>query len=143
MSNLIIFNLFLIILNKGILCNNNAFFEYSCEKCSLPEYGNFIKCRESWPLIEGLCPCFNSSCDVCTSGFFGTNICQLCKKGYVWDNYNCICNLSNWEQCGENECLVCKICYYYNENTNECEKINWKIKFVVMNIVVISVFKNR
>ena len=52
----------------------------------------------------------------------GTETCQLCKKGFIWDNYNCICNLSNCEQCGENGCLVCKIGYYYNKDTNECEK---------------------
>ena len=122
MYNLIILNLPLIILIKTILCNNNTCFEYSCEKCSSPEYGKCTKCRYGWSLIDGTCPCFNSSCAVCTSGFVGTETCQLCKKGFIWDNYNCICNLSNCEQCGENGCLVCKIGYYYNKDTNECEK---------------------
>jgi hypothetical protein len=39
------------------------------------------------------------------------------------DNYHCICNISNCEQCGENGCLVCKTGYYYNRSTDECEEI--------------------
>ena len=123
MSNLIFLSLLLINLNKGISSNNNTCFEYSCEECNSQEYGNCTKCRFGWTLIDGTCPCFNSSCAVCATGFFSTDSCQLCKKGYVWDNYHCICNISNCEQCGENECLVCKIGYYYNRNTSECEEI--------------------
>ena len=73
MNNLIFLNLLLIILNKGILCNNNTCFEYSCEECNSPEYGNCTKCRYGWTLIDGTCPCFNSSCAVCTTGFFSTD----------------------------------------------------------------------
>ena len=83
---LIFFRILLIILNKRILCNNNiACFEYSCEECNSPEYGNCTKCRYGWTLIDGTCPCFSPSCAVCTTGFFGSDLCQLCKKGYVWD----------------------------------------------------------
>ena len=57
------------------------------------------------------------------TGLYGIDICQLCKKGYTWNNYNCYCNISNCEQCGENGCLVCITGYIYNNNTNVCEKI--------------------
>ncbi len=122
---LIFFRILLMILNKRILCNNNniACFEYSCEECNSPEYGNCTKCRYGWTLIDGTCPCFSPSCAVCTTGFFGSDLCQLCKKGYVWDNNYCICNISNCEHCGEHGCLVCNPGYIYNNTTNECEKI--------------------
>ena len=128
MSNLLFLNMLLIILNKGILCNNNTCFEYSCEECNSTEYINCTKCRYGWTLIDGKCPCFNTSCAVCTTGFFGSDICQLCKKGYTLNNYKCYCNKLNCEHCGENRCLVCKTGYYYNMNTNECETINDKDK---------------
>ena len=80
MSNLIFLSLLLINLNKGISSNNNTCFEYSCEECNSQEYGNCTKCRFGWTLIDGTCPCFNSSCAVCATGFFSTDSCQLCKK---------------------------------------------------------------
>ena len=117
-------SLLLIISKKIIICDNITCFEYSCEECNSPEYGNCTKCRYSWTLIDGTCPCFNSSCILCTTGFAGSNVCKLCKKGYRWDNYECYCNISNCEQCGENTCLKCKYGYIYNSTFGECEKVN-------------------
>ena len=126
----IFFILLLIVLNGEIICNNNiTCFEYSCEECNSTEYGNCIKCRSSWKLIDGTCPCFDSSCAVCTTGLVGLEICQLCKKGYtLGDDSKCYCNISNCEHCGENECLVCETGYIYNNQTKECEQIKEKIK---------------
>ena len=119
---LIFFNILLISLTKGIICNINSCFEYSCEECNSSEYGKCTKCRNGWELIDGTCPCFNSSCALCITGLGGLNICQVCKKGFVWDDFYCNCNISNCEQCGEDKCLVCKVGYYYNNATNKCEK---------------------
>ena len=124
-NKLITFNLFIIFLNKQILCNNKC-FEYSCEVCNSPDYGHCTKCKYGWKLIDGTCPCFNSSCALCITGFsdsFGSDVCKLCKKGYFWYNYYCHCSISNCQQCGEKECLLCKIGYIYNNNSRKCERI--------------------
>ena len=111
-----------IFLKKQIICKNNiTCFEYSCEECNSPEYGNCTKCHYGWTLIDGTCPCFDSSCAVCSTRL-GNSMCHLCKKGYdgSWDK--CYCSISNCEQCGENECLDCEPGYIYNNKTNKCEK---------------------
>ena len=120
----IFFYLLFIILNERINCNNNTCFEYSCEECNSTEYGQCTKCRYGWTLVDGTCPCFNTSCAICTTGLGGLDICKLCKNGYILENDYCICNISNCEQCGENKCLVCDIGYIYNNTSNKCEKQN-------------------
>ena len=111
----IIFILLFIILNEGINCNNITCFEYSCEECNSTEYGHCTKCRYGWTLVDGTCPCFNSSCAICKTGFAGTYQCEKCKNGYeLLHDSSCYCNISNCEQCGENKCLVCETGYIYN-----------------------------
>ena len=122
---LIVFSILLSISNKIIICeNNNKCFEYSCEECDSPEYGNCTKCRKGWTLLDGTCPCLNSSCALCTTGLYSLNTCHLCKNGYIFDNYECYCNISNCEQCGDDKCLLCKTGYFYDNKTNKCEKQN-------------------
>ena len=116
-------------LNKIIICdNNNDCFEYSCEKCNSTNYGDCIKCRYGYILVDGVCPCDDSTCAFCKTGFSGLKICQLCKKGYTLENNECICNIPNCRQCGENKCLICESGFYYNNTTKNCEKINLENK---------------
>ena len=90
-----IFSIFLFItLNEVIICNNNTCFEYSCEECNSTEYGHCTKCRYGWLLVDGTCPCFNTSCAICTTGLAGLDVCKLCKNGYVWkNNYQIVNNV--------------------------------------------------
>ena len=53
-------------------------FEYSCEECSSPDYGNCTKCRDTFTLIDGTCPCSFSECALCTTGLAGLHICEQC-----------------------------------------------------------------
>ena len=122
--NIICFCILLIILEETIICKNNSCFEYSCKECNSTEYGSCTECEYSWTLIDGTCPCYDKSCAFCTTGFAGKQVCKLCKKGYIWDNYECICNITNCEQCGENKCLYCKYGYFYNNTSKKCEKEN-------------------
>ena len=125
--NFIFLIILLTCLIKRMSCSNNTCFEYSCEECNSPEYGNCTKCRDGWELIDGTCPCFNSSCALCITGLAGLDICQLCKEGFVPNNYYCECKIPNCEQCGKDKCLVCKVGYYYNNDTKKCEKQENKI----------------
>ena len=121
--NIIFFYLLLITLKKRIICKKNNCFEYSCRKCNTSEYGNCTQCEYSWELVDGVCPCSDSSCALCMTGFAGLEICLLCKNGYTLDNYECKCNILNCQQCGENKCLYCQSGYFYNNTSNECEKL--------------------
>ena len=120
-SNFVL-SLLLIIFNKKIICRNATCFEYSCEECNSPEYGNCTKCRYGWNLIDGTCPCYSPGCALCYIGFASSNVCQLCKNGYDFQKHKCICNISNCEHCGQNNCLVCSAGYFYNTTSNKCEK---------------------
>lgn len=114
----------LIVLKRNIInCGSSPCFEYSCDECETQEYGKCTKCREGWSLIDGTCPCIDSSCALCVSGLAGLNLCILCKKGYIWINYDCHCEINNCEHCGENSCLKCITGYTYNSTTNTCEEL--------------------
>ena len=118
----------IIIFMNNYICNNKQCFEYSCEECETEEYGKCTKCRKSFKLIDGTCPCSDSGCALCETGFVGNYLCVQCKNGYYNYNYNCYCNIVNCEQCSENICLKCKTNYYFNKNTKKCEKKQENIK---------------
>ena len=67
--------------------------------------------------------CFNSTCTACAIGIKVSNICYLCKNGYILYDNICYCNIENCEQCGTNSCLVCKSGYIYNNKSKICEKL--------------------
>ena len=115
------FCLLLLLIKKKINCGNTPCFEYSCDECETEEYGKCTKCREGWKLINGMCPCSDSSCALCYSGLAGLHLCILCKNGYYRLNGDCYCDINNCEQCGENTCLKCLSGYFYNSTTNNCE----------------------
>ena len=62
--------LFYIFGNKLILINGNSCFEYSCEECQSEEYGKCTKCKYSFTLVDGTCPCENPSCALCRTGHY-------------------------------------------------------------------------
>ncbi len=105
------------VINTGIEC-----FEYSCIECETEEYGNCTKCRKGFKLIDGKCPCADSSCALCRTGFAGYDLCYLCKDGYYNKGNDCFCDIENCEQCSENGCLKCETNYFYNSTTKSCEK---------------------
>ena len=107
-----------------INCILHDCFEYSCEECSSPDYGNCTKCRNSFNLIDGTCPCSFSSCALCVTGYAGLRICEQCKEGYYNYDNNCYCNVNNCEQCAEDGCKKCYTGYYYNETSKQCIKEN-------------------
>jgi len=108
--------------NKIIICSNTTCFEYSCGECESPEYGKCTKCREGFRLIDGTCPCSDTSCALCYSGLAGLHLCALCKKGYYNFNQDCYCDIEDCEICSEKGCIKCKTGYFYNKNTNSCEE---------------------
>ena len=97
-------------------------FEYSCDECSSEEYGACTKCQNTFRLIDGTCPCQDSGCAICSSGYAGLYICNQCKKGYVNNNGNCDCPIEFCERCSENGCLKCDTGYSYNPVTKKCEE---------------------
>ena len=105
-----------------INCSLHNCFEYSCEECDSPDYGNCTKCRDSFTLIDGTCPCSFSGCALCTTGLAGLQICEQCKDGYYNFEKNCYCEVDNCEQCDENGCKQCDSGYYYNETSKKCIK---------------------
>lgn len=113
-----------------INCSLQNCYEYSCDECNSPDYGSCTKCRETFTLIDGKCPCSFSSCALCTTGLPGLHICEQCKDGYYNSNNDCYCSVDNCDQCAENGCQKCATGYSYNETSKECikeseeEKIN-------------------
>ena len=122
MKLLCLFSLLTLISKKIINCGSTPCFEYSCDECDSPEYGRCTKCRDTWTLVDGTCPCSDDGCALCYSGLAGYNLCQLCKDGYYRNNNDCYCQVENCEHCSENGCLKCSSGYYYNETLNKCEK---------------------
>ena len=116
--NIIIFYFSLL----GINSIKQNCFEYSCEECNSTEYGTCTKCRDDFTLIDGTCPCSDSSCALCTTGLAGLNICEQCKEGYINENNNCKCAINNCDQCSIDGCKKCQTGYYYNETLKECIK---------------------
>ena len=113
----------IIILTKYIIrCNKTECFEYSCEECKSSEYGKCTRCISEFKLVDGTCPCSDSSCALCKTGFAGYHLCYQCKDGFYNYENDCYCNIDNCIQCSENGCLKCKTNYYYNNIKNECEK---------------------
>ena len=111
--------LFLLIFTKILLfIYSKSCFEFSCEDCISEEYGKCTKCKESFILINGTCPCQRSSCALCIDNI--NNTCFLCKNGnYRWA-FTCECNIRNCIECVGNKCLKCYNDYYYNETLNKC-----------------------
>ena len=120
MKIVLLFGFIFIISFLKINCNNC--YEYSCEECDSPDYGNCTKCRDTFTLIDGTCPCHSSSCALCTTGLAGLYICEQCKEGYYNFNNNCYCLINNCEQCAENGCKKCISGYFFNETLKECIK---------------------
>ena len=114
------FYCYLFLLTKIIYCNEC--FEYSCEKCESPEYGKCTKCRKGFYLLDGTCPCSDSTCTLCNSGLPGLHLCFLCKNGYYKSNSDCYCNIKDCQFCSSDTCLICKTGYFYNSTSNECEE---------------------
>ena len=108
--------------NSFIDCENIKCFEYSCEECSSEKYGNCTRCRPGFHLIDGTCPCADSSCALCTTGLAGLNICKLCKKGFYRMDDDCHCEVENCDICEENGCFKCSAGYFYNSTDNTCQK---------------------
>jgi len=121
--------LFIIFLKKKINCGNKSCFEYSCDECQTEEYGKCRKCRDGFQLIDGTCPCSDSSCALCENGFAGYNLCHLCKKGYYNFGLDCYCLINNCEQCSENGCFKCISGYFFNDTSRKCEEENEEDKF--------------
>ena len=113
---------------KHINCIDKECFEVSCEKCDTEEYGSCTKCRKNFKLIDGKCPCQESSCALCSTGLAGYNLCIQCKNGYFNYDNNCYCPIENCFQCSENGCLLCNTNYHYNSENNKCEKNIEEIK---------------
>ena len=114
----------------NINCAYQGCYEYSCEECETPEYGTCTKCRDTFALIDGTCPCSFSSCALCTTGLAGLNSCMQCKNGYYrYENF-CYCEVSNCEICAEDGCTKCISGYYYNETKRECMQQSEEEKIV-------------
>ena len=118
------YEIFFLLFNKNINCENTQCFEYSCEECLTEEYGKCTKCRNGFRLLEGTCPCADLSCALCETGLAGLHICKLCKNGYYSNNNDCYCDIDNCEICTENTCIKCKTGYFYNSLKKECEEEN-------------------
>ena len=115
---------FVIFKSKYTHCNGIKCFEYSCEECETEEYGKCTKCRDTFTLIDGTCPCQDPSCALCLTDFISYEECYLCKKGYYRNGHECYCNIEYCEHCGENKCIKCMDSYYYNESEGKCIKMN-------------------
>ena len=102
--------------NESIEC-----FEYSCKKCNSSEFGTCTECRDGFELIDGTCPCFDYRCALCITSDY-SNICLLCKNGYINNNNYCISNIDNCDVQKDNKCLFCYDGYVYNWALNICEK---------------------
>ena len=104
-------------------------FEYSCEECESEEYGKCTKCRDSFKLVDGTCPCADSSCSLCKSGYSGIDICSQCKDGYSIIMNNCHCSIEYCEKCsGDNSCEKCITNFFFNTTSGKCEKNEAEIK---------------
>ena len=88
----------------NIFRKSNSCFEYSCEECTSNDYGNCIKCKESFTLIKGTGPCYDVNCALCRNGLPGSDKCLLCKNNVPSYNYyqnetykesSCFCK-NNW-----------------------------------------------
>lgn len=102
--------------------NNFSCFEYACENCTSEKYGDCIKCRNSFKLIDGTCPCADPSCAICTSGYAGLHICKLCRNGFYRKENDCQCEIPDCEICEENNCKLCRAGYFFNATSKACEE---------------------
>lgn len=110
--------------NNYVKCIINSCFEYSCEECETEQYGKCTKCREGFKLIDGTCPCLDSSCALCDKKLSTFQECYQCKNGYYNIDSKCYCDIENCNQCGDFGCLKCNYGYNYNAESESCEKIN-------------------
>ena len=117
----ILYFFLLINFNDYIKCDC---FEYSCEQCVTEQYGKCTRCREGFTLIDGTCPCLDSSCALCDKNSSNFQQCYQCKNGYYNFDSKCHCDLENCNVCGEYGCLKCNYGYYYNIISEKCEEIN-------------------
>ena len=113
---------FIIIQINFINCGNITCFEYSCAECDSEKFGSCTACRPGFHLIDGTCPCSDTSCALCTTGLAGLNICKLCKNGFYRMEDDCHCDVDNCEICEENGCKKCSEGYFYNSTVNICQK---------------------
>ena len=127
MKNLTKSFLYLFIIINIITQINSECFEYSCEECSSPEYGDCTQCRESFTLVDGTCPCSDSECALCSSGLPGLHLCYHCKNGYYNYKGDCDCLIENCVKCNETSCEKCKTNYYYDPDSEKCEEVEIKI----------------
>lgn len=105
-------------------------FEYSCEECISYNYGDCIKCKNGFTLIDGTCPCHDIHCALCQNGFPNSNSCILCKNDYYSYNENnnkieinkCKCIIDNCKICANGICLKCEDNYFYDNNSNNCKE---------------------
>ena len=122
------FCLLIIISEKTINSGASPCFEYSCDECLSEEYGTCTKCRSGWTLVDGTCPCYDSTCALCANGLAGLHICYLCKYGYYRFWNDCYCQIDNCEQCSANSCIKCTTGYSFNSITHKCEKLEGENK---------------
>lgn len=96
-------------------------FEFSCEECESEEFGKCTKCKESFELVNGTCPCKDGSCVLCDKGIENAS-CFLCKNSYDRNNKKCYfqCKYDNCMACREDLCLKCKDNYYFSSYDNKC-----------------------
>ena len=106
---------------KLIYCNKTSCYEYSCEECESEEYRNCTKCKDTFLLVDGTCPCEDFGCALCTFGLVGS-YCKLCKDGYILKGNYCECKQENCEVCGKDKCIKCNRGFYYNEILKKCVK---------------------
>ena len=125
----IIFLIFIPLLNYIQSC-----FEYSCEKCLSEEYGTCIKCRDTYRLIDGTCPCYNPACAICETGLYLPYSCIQCKNEYKYEGCNSFIDACKIRS--NNICLKCDDGYTYNKNNNKCEKIKEKMKCKDLNCFI-------
>ena len=102
--------------------SHQACFEFSCKECETEEYGKCTKCRDSFKLVDGTCPCADSSCALCQSGYPGIRTCTQCKNGYFNFLGDCYCLIEYCLKCTDSGCEKCATNYSYNAASGNCEK---------------------
>lgn len=129
-------------------------FENSCEECNSSEYGQCTKCKETFTLVNGSCPCFEEKCSLCSYGYSVPGLCQICKYGYrLNNNGKCDCDDKNCKKCSKNICIKytnlnydkknrirkleqCNKNCFYNISTKSCECKDLSIKHLLMTIFI-------
>ena len=113
-SKIKLFLLIFIFIARPILIK--TCFEFSCEECESEEFGKCTKCKENFELVDGTCPCKDSSCVLCDKGIENAS-CFLCKNSYDRSNNKCYfkCKYDNCIECREDRCIRCRDNYYFDK----------------------------